>query len=85
MIKEEGNEYIVKLEALGLGKNDIDIEVKNGELLISSDRYEFGRYNKTIYLTDDIDLEKISANCVNGVLTMRLPKKLGYSRKIRIE
>ena len=86
MIKETGKTYEVVFEALGLGKDDISIEVENNDLLIiKAENYIYGSYKRMLWLSDDIDKDNITASCNNGLLTITLPKKEQEIRKIEIK
>jgi HSP20 family protein len=86
MIKETDKTYEVVFEALGLGKDDISIEVENNDLLIiTAENYIYGNYKRMLWLSDDIDKDNITANCNNGLLTITLPKKEREIRKIEIK
>ena len=67
MIKETDKTYEVVFEALGLGKDDISIEVENNDLLIiKAENYIYGSYKRMLWLSDDIDKDNITASCNNG-------------------
>ncbi len=86
MIKETDKTYEVVFEALGLGKDDISIEVENNDLLIiKAENYIYGSYKRMLWLSDDIDKDNITASCNNGLLTITLPKKEQEIRKIEIK
>lgn len=86
MIKETDKTYEVVFEALGLGKDDISIEVENNDLLIiKAENYIYGSYKRMLWLSDDIDKDNITASCNNGLLTITLPKKEQEVRKIEIK
>ena len=86
MIKETDKTYEVVFEALGLGKDDISIEVENNDLLIiKAENYIYGSYKRMLWLSDDIDKDNITASCNNGLLTIKLPKKEQEVRKIEIK
>lgn len=86
MIKETDKTYEVVFEALGLGKDDISIEVENNNLLIiKAENYIYGSYKRMLWLSDDIDKDNIIASCNNGLLTITLPKKEQEIRKIEIK
>lgn len=91
---------LVELEAPGLDKGDIDIDVQDRRLLITgrksyeSERKEgsmviseraFGRFQRVVPLPDDVSVEKAQARYKNGVLTINLPKSVPpRSRKITV-
>ena len=84
---EEGFEVTVELP--GMKAEEVQVEMKNGDLWISGEKKEekeekkkdyyvserrFGSFQRSFQLPDGIDEEKIEANFKNGVLTVALPK-----------
>lgn len=79
----------VRVELPGVDPAAIKIGVENGTLSIRAERSEEqrseGRYHlrerahgavaHAFRLADDLDTEAISAECHNGVLTVRIPKR----------
>ncbi|KAF2071324.1 hypothetical protein CYY_007355 [Polysphondylium violaceum] len=86
---EENDSHIqINIELPGLTKNDIKLSVNNGTLTISAEKqseqqqeekksYSFKSHSfqKTLKLTDDIDISGISAKMENGLLEITLPKQ----------
>ena len=79
----------VTVEMPGMDKKDIEIEVKDNILTVSGEKKEaqevkegdyymqerqFGQFNRSIGLPDNIDVNKISSSLKNGVLTIIVPK-----------
>lgn len=73
----------------GVKKEDIKVDVKEGQLIITGERNfkeevkeedyykvetRFGKFSRMFTLPDSIDVENITANCENGVLEVTLPK-----------
>lgn len=73
----------------GVENDDVDVELKDKELVIRGTRREQDvpkgytplyrergpfRYERTFVLGDDVDGERISAVYENGVLSLKLPK-----------
>jgi len=88
--KEDDKAYYLEIDLPGVGKEDIDIEVKDNFLIVSGERkfkkeesdtgYKriesfFGKFEKRFKLPPDADAEKIEAKAENGVLTIIIPKK----------
>lgn len=79
----------LSLAVPGVSKEDIDLEVKEEGLLTISFKKQtefFKSKNKSWTLSDDIDVENVTAECKDGLLTVILPrmKKLPSSRKVEI-
>lgn len=88
-IVESDNEYTIKADLPEVKKEDIDIRVENGVLTLSGERRLekqadgekehrreafYGRFARSFSLPDDVDADKISAECRDGVLKVHLPK-----------
>lgn len=88
-VSENENEYLVELSAPGLKKEDINIEVENNILKISSTvedskeeknegyyRREFFKssFERNFALPKDINKDEISANMLDGILNITIPK-----------
>ena len=86
---ENPKEYIVRLEAPGMARDDFDVDV-DGNLLTLSGKRELrkeekgedflwqerqeGKFIRTLRLPSAVSAAKIEAVYVDGVLTVRLPK-----------
>ena len=89
-IIEHDDKYVIDLSVPGYSKDSFDINLERNKLNISTaesdqntvenDTYrmrEFSQksFTKSFFLSDDIDLNSMSAKCDNGVLSVILPKK----------
>jgi len=100
-IRDEGEHYLLRADLPGVGKDAIDLEVKDGVLTISAQKEEekeenlegrwlyrerrSGSVRRSFDLTG-IREEDIRASYENGVLCLVLPKQdQPQSRKIPIE
>lgn len=101
-VKENADGYDVHAELPGMKKEDIHIhidgpvvsitaerkqnkEVKEGERVLRTERY-FGKVSRSFQLGQDVDEEKASAKFNDGVLELRLPKKLeSQAKRLTIE
>ena len=87
---ENEKEYIVRLEAPGMPKDDFHVNLDGQTLTISGERdftkeekteeyfwreREQGRFVRTVQLPTSVDAAKIDATYSNGVMTVHLPKK----------
>jgi len=87
-IWEDDNGFYVEADVPGLSMEDLEIFVQEGdELSIKGSRPEkdvdgqwhhrerrVGEFERTIKLSDAVDVEKVEASLLNGVLTIKLPK-----------
>lgn len=89
-VYETEDSLVIRLELAGLGREDIQIEVEDGQLTIRGNRspsreVDTGRYHRLeraygpfyrqFHLPDSVVREDISAQFRNGVLTATLPKR----------
>ena len=87
---ESEKEYIVRLEAPGIPKDDLHLNLDGQTLTISGERdfsneekteeyfwqeREQGRFIRNVQLPTPVDAAKIDATYSNGIMTVRLPKK----------
>lgn len=75
------NECVLKLVVPGYGKEDFNISVEGNELKI----VVIDKYQKVYTLGEGIDVAAITAQCVNGILTITLPKKVEVKNVIKVE
>jgi len=86
---ENEKEYIVRLEAPGIPKEDLEVNVDGQTLTISGHRdfekeekteeyfwreREAGKFVRTIQLPAAIDRSKVTAVYQDGIMTIRFPK-----------
>ncbi len=86
---EDHNQLVVKAELPGMKKEDIDISLHQGSLLISGERKSeveegngeasraerfFGRFQRALELPKPVDASRVSASYKDGILTVNLPK-----------
>ena len=96
---ENDKEYIVRLEAPGVPKDDLEVNVDGHTLTISGRRdferedkteeyfyreREAGKFVRTVQLPTMVDQAKVTANYQDGIVTIRLPKT-EPSAKTRIQ
>lgn len=80
---------VVKAELPGIDAKDIDIEVDDNVLSITGERHleettkderyhrverSYGRFQRSLTLPPNADVERISAGMKDGVLSVRVPK-----------
>jgi len=102
-IIENENGYRLEVVAPGLNKEDFRIELDKNLLTISFEKkvdadqknekfirkeYSIQSFKRSFTVNDNIDADNISAQYVNGVLTLNLPRKAvvkASSKQITIE
>ena len=88
-VTEDEHDYYVRAELPGMASDEIDISVSGDSLSISGERKipteseearyhrrerEAGKFSRMISLPGQIDAGKVEAICLDGVLTITLPK-----------
>lgn len=88
-ISETEKEYVVKAELPEVKRDDVDVTVQDGMITIKGvrkmekeDKGEkhhriesfYGRFARSFALPDDVEQDKIGAECKDGVLRVHLPK-----------
>jgi HSP20 family protein len=88
-VREGEFAYHVDVDLPGVKKEDIDVDIKDGQLIISGERHfkdevkeedyykvetSFGKFSRTFNLPDDADIEQVDASYDEGVLEVVVPK-----------
>jgi len=97
-IKEKENKYIIEIDIPGCDKENINLELTNGYLKVSStmtseendeeekyvrrERY-YGECSRSFYVGDNISEEEINAEFKNGILKIEIPKKEEQDKVIK--
>jgi HSP20 family protein len=86
-IKQTPTQYILTMDLPGMDKNNINVEVKNGMLMVSGDRNtqkevqgnqfyrqerSFGQFSRALRLPDDAKADDLRADYKNGVLEIKI-------------
>ncbi len=86
---EDADNYIVKAEVPGMKKEDLEISLHEGVLTFQGERKPqaktdgkenyrserfFGRFQRSISLNAPVVADKVTAQYVDGILTITLPK-----------
>ena len=89
-ITENKDESMVSLAIPGMKKEDFNIDIEGNMLTISSEKEEskeekdekytrkefnYSSFSRSFSLPDEVNMEKIDARYVDGVLKLSLPKK----------
>lgn len=95
-IEESSDHYLLSFDMPGLEKDQIDIEMQGQKLLVSGERSQettrgegvqrfverrYGRFERVVTLPEDIKADMVSADYVNGVLKVSVPKALQSKRQ----
>jgi HSP20 family protein len=96
-VEETEDAWIVEAEVPGVNRDDVNVELRDSELIISGDIKErerrgklrrrarrTGHFEYRVVLPGDADSEHVEATLHEGVLTVRVPKT-EQSRPRRIE
>jgi HSP20 family molecular chaperone IbpA len=90
-LSETDKEFVVRLEAPGMARDDFDVTLDRNLLTLSGKRQlhkeekgenylweerQEGRFLRTMRLPSPVQEEKIDAGYANGILTVRLPKSM---------
>jgi HSP20 family protein len=100
-IVEKGDDLIIRAELPGIDKNEIEIRVEDGTLVLSGERNReteteearvyriertYGRFTRSFRLPTTVDATKITARYENGVLEVVLPKaEEAKPKKVKIQ
>jgi HSP20 family protein len=96
-IEETDDAWIVEAEVPGVNREDVNVEVRDSELMITGEIKEreragvlrrrtrrVGRFEYRVTLPGDADPDRIEATLDDGILTLRVPKP-EQARPRRIE
>jgi HSP20 family protein len=98
-VVDRDNEILLRFDLPGVPKEDINVELEDGTLVVSGERRSeheergdrfyrrersFGSFTRSIPLPEGIEAEKIKADFRDGVLELRVPKPERRSQKKRI-
>jgi HSP20 family protein len=88
-VREDKNCFTVRAELPGMNREDIDVSLHDGALVITGERKGelkeegveihrqeryYGRFQRAITLAAPVAADKVKANYKDGVLTITLPK-----------
>ena len=95
-VLERGKEFVVRVELAGVAKDQVRLRWRDGVLTISgtkrrqateqeTSRYlcmerAHGHFRRDIAINRAIDFEKSTATLTDGLLTIRLPKRIGREK-----
>ncbi len=73
---QEKSVWQVTLEAAGVTKENLKVDMKEGYLTIAGEKtkgIELGKFEKHFKIPEGVDLEKIEARFEDGILSVQLP------------
>jgi len=88
-VQEDKDNFTVRVELPGLKRDEIDVSLQNGALVISGERKEekvsdgteihrqerfYGKFQRALTLPEPVAADKVKADYRDGVLTIKLPK-----------
>ena len=97
---EEGEHLVVKAELPGISRDDLNLRIVDGNLIISGEKgsgetversnylrleRHHGSFTRTLRLPDGLDTEHIRASFRDGILDVRIPKTESTVRQIAVE
>lgn len=85
-IDEVEDHWELRVDVPGVAKENIKVDVAQGQLIISGERESkkdengyrersYGRFERRFNLPDGTDSSKIKASCNDGVLKLEIPKE----------
>lgn len=100
-VSEEESGYVLRFDVPGVAKDKIDIDIDRDVLVVSGEREKIteetsgeryhriesrsGSFRRSFRLPEDADLDSVSANHKDGVLTIRVPRAAAARpRKIEV-
>jgi len=98
-LHETAEQYILIAEVPGLQRDDLEIRLHDGHLVLSGVRREppvaceqyhriergHGSFSRTFHLPLPVDADRIVADLRDGVLTISCPKSDSVSRRIQVK
>lgn len=101
IFETDSHDLVVRAELPGLNRDDIEVLVENGTLVlkgekkfdseIKEEQYRriertYGTFHRSFTLPNSVDTSKVSADFKNGVLTVKLPfREEAKPRTINVE
>jgi HSP20 family protein len=88
-IREDADNFIIRAELPGLKREDIEVSLQDGALVISGERTVekveegtevhrqeryYGKFQRALSLPEPVAADKVKADYKDGVLTVTLPK-----------
>ena len=88
-VNETAHSYIFQIDVPGFDSSMLNLQVEVGELFVSGEKVyidNFGyqstrKLNKSFCVPEDIDPDRVEAECINGVLKVTLYKRMSNPRR----
>lgn len=95
-VSDKGEHYMMSFDLPGLNKDEINIEVRNGNLHVSGERKSenqkgdysekvYGRFERILSLPEGVSEEDLQARYEDGVLLVAVPKAVEKEKSKKIE
>lgn len=101
IFETEKHDLVVRAELPGMAREDIDVSIENGTIVIKGEKKfdpavkdehyrrverAYGSFHRSFTLPNTVDASKVTAEYKNGVLTVTLPfKEEARPRTINVE
>lgn len=92
-IRDRGDHYIIKVAVPGFNKKDLNLYLDGDDMLTvaakqkkaSSTFRSEEKFQRRFILPEEVDPDQIKASCRDGLLTIKITKKMANRRKVSIE
>jgi HSP20 family protein len=97
---DTADQVVVRAEVPGIDPAELEITVSGNQLTLAGERSEpveaheqdeylreirYGTFHRQVALPSPVDAERVTAECRNGIVIIRLPKQFGAtSRRVEI-
>lgn len=96
---DDDDRVVVRVEAPGMSKDDIQLEVQDDFLIVSGEKHlarertegrwhvnecAYGAFQRVVPLPDTVDTSKADASYKRGVLRVELPKATNRRRRVQV-
>ena len=101
IFETESHDLVVRAELPGMSREDIEVSVENGTLVLKGEKKfdhevkeenyrrierTYGQFHRSFTLPNTVDTSKVAAEFKNGVLTVKLPfREEAKPRTINVE
>jgi HSP20 family protein len=88
-VKDKDKSYVIKAEVPGMKENDINVTLRDNNLILEGERkseneeekegvytseFSYGSFFRTIPLDEEVNPDSVKASCKNGILKIELEK-----------